>query len=354
VNRFLSQKSLLASGIIASLLGFQLRAAAQDVSLAAPAPEKTRLDYHAPAECPDAEAFKTLIGSRVPAGWEAAPEELARRIDVTIAYVEDRYVATLELVDERGERVARAVSGKLCGDAMDGIALVAALAIQARAEDAVDVTAQAAAPIPVQPTPAPASATSARAPAPPATPPAAPPVERARDEPQSALRVSARAALTTGLGLTAAPGAGLGVVYERQNARLGVALQGFWSGRVEARGVPVRFRLLAARLEGCPFVLAFARWASLEPCPFAEVGSVTGEAFVAPPAVFRGFPGSALWVAVGGAGRLVGRFGAVAIEVEGLFGVPFRRERFYVEGGDELHRLPALYGGAAAGLGVRF
>jgi hypothetical protein len=353
VTRFLSQKSLLASLIVASHLGFQRRAAAQDVPPAAPAPEKTRLDYHAPAECPDADAFKVLIGSRVPGGWEAAPEELARRIDVTIARVEDHYVAALELVDERGVRVAREVSGKLCSDAMDGIALVAALAIQARAEDAAATTTHAVAPVPAPAPPAPPPAPpapSARA----ASPPAASPVERARAEPHSGLRVSARAALTTGLGLTAAPGAGLGVVYERWNARLGLALQGFWTGRVEARGVPVRFQLLAARLEGCPFVLGLTHWASLEPCPFAEVGSVTGEAFVAPPAVYRGFPGSALWASVGGAGRLVGRLGAIALELEALFGVPLARERFYVEGGDELHRLPALYAGVAAGLGVRF
>jgi hypothetical protein len=51
---------------------------------------------------------------------------------------------------------------------------------------------------------------------------------------------------------------------------------------------------------------------------------------------------------------LVGQLGAVAIELEALFGVPLPRERFYVERGDELHRVPALYAGAAVGLGVRF
>jgi hypothetical protein len=312
-------------------------------------PERTRLEYRAPAECPDAEAFKALIRSRVPADWEAAPGELARRVDVTIARVDDRYVASLEFVDERGERVARAVSGGVCSDATDGIALVTALAIHAGAARAVDDSGHTVAPVPVEP-PVEPPAERARA----ATPPAAPRVEPVVDQAPLGLRVSARAALTTGLGLTAAPGVALGIVYERGNTRVGLALQGSWTGQVEARGVPVRFQLLAARLEGCPFVLVIARWASVEPCPFADFGTVTGEASADPPAVFRGFPGSALWLSVGGAGRLVGQFGALALELEALFGVPLPRERFYVEGGDELHRLPGLYGGAAAGLGVRF
>jgi hypothetical protein len=349
VPRFLLQPSRLVVGIIACLLGYPFRAVAQDLEFGAPVPERTRLEYRAPAECPDAEAFKALIRSRVPADWEAAPGELARRIDVTIARVDDRYVASIEFVDEGGERVAREVSGRVCSDATDGIALVTALAIHAGAADTFDDTGHTVAPFPEKP-PVEPPPERARA----ATPPAAPRVEPAADQPPVGLRVSARAALTTSLGLTAAPGAALGIVYERWNARFGVALQGFWTGQVEARTVPVRFQLLAARLEGCPFVLVIARWATVEPCPFADLGAVTGEAFAHPPAVFRGFPGSALWLSLGGAGRLVGEFGALAIELEALFGVPLPRERFYVEGGDELHRLPGLYGGAAAGIGVRF
>jgi hypothetical protein len=97
-----------------------------------------------------------------------------------------------------------------------------------------------------------------------------------------------------------------------------------------------------------------ADWASVEPCPFAELGVITGEAFEDPPTVIRGERGSAPWYAAGGFGRAVGRFGWLVVELEALLGAPLRRERFYVERGDQIHRVPAYYGAVAAGVGVRF
>jgi hypothetical protein len=293
------------------------------------------------------------VGARTPLGWEAAPGELARRIDVVITSVEDRHVATIEFVDEHGERVTRAVRGTHCSDVVDGIALVTALAIQGAKEDALALSAPASEPVPVAPSsPAMTAPTPRPGPAPP--PARAARIPRTVDESPLGLRATGRVGLTSGLGLRLAPGAGIGIVYERWNARVGVAFQGFWSGRVEASGVPARFALLTGRLEGCPYVLLLASWAALEPCPFAELGGVTGEAFEAPPDVSRGFPGNALWISAGGAGRLVGQFGALAVELEALVGAPLRRERFYVENGVQVHRLPAFYGSFSGGLGVRF
>jgi hypothetical protein len=351
VPRVFSHPSRCALGVAAIILGCHFRAAAADEELDPPKPDKIRLEYQAPAECPDAETFKGLVGARAPLGWEAGPGELARRIEVVITSVEDRYVATIELVDEQGERVRRAVRGARCSDVADGIALVTALAIQGAKEDALALSAPASEPLLAQPS-SPVMPPAPPAPAPPAAQAAR--TARAVDESPLGLRASARVGLTSGLGLSLAPGAGVGVVYERWNARIGVAFQGAWTGRVEASGVPARFTLLAARLEGCPYVPVPARWVALEPCPFAELGAVTGEAFAAPPGVSRGFPGSALWISAGGAGRLVGQFGALAVELEALVGAPLRRERFYVENGVQVHRLPAFYGSVAAGLGVRF
>jgi hypothetical protein len=345
-------------GAAAIVLGFHPRAVAQGHEPDAPQRDKIRLEYRGPLECPDAEAFKALVASRVPEGWEAAPEELARRIGVTVSGAPGSYVATIEFVDEGGERVARAVRGAECSQVVDGIAFVTALAIQSRVNEALDrsepVTMPDASPANVPaPAPPPISPIVRTEPAPkPATPKTRP--GPASERSSFGLRVSARAALASGTGPEVSPGAAIGVVYEWGYSRLGVALQGFWGGRVESEGVEARFARYSVRVEGCPFALVLADFASVEPCPLVDVGSITGEAFEDPPAVVSGYPDSAFWLTAGGVGRLVGRFGAVAVELEAVLGIPLVRESFYVEGGDVVYRVPAAYGAVAVGLGVRF
>jgi hypothetical protein len=341
---------------------FSTPAAAQSDELAVAQLEKVRIEYHAPSECPDVDAFKHLVRNRVLADWEAGPGEFARRVVVDVSSIEGQYTATVELADEAGSRGAKTVSGAVCANVVDGIALATALAIEARGQDGQEPTEVG--PVTSPPADGPADTATARAAAP--LPASASPAER-RPEPDpprpvaatggwrlSGLRLSARALLATGIGPTVAGGAALGIVIETRGARLGVALQGWRTGRMEVRDVRARFERLSARVEGCPIVLALSGWASVEPCPFVELGVVTGEAFEDPPAVIRGNRGSAPWYAAGGLGRLVGRFGRFVVELEGAAGAPLRRERFYVEGGDEIHRVPAYYGAFAAGLGVRF
>jgi hypothetical protein len=326
---------------------FSTPAAAQSGELAAAQLEKVRIEYRAPPECPDVDAFKHLVRNRVLADWEAAPGEFARRVVVDVSSTEGQYTATVELADEAGSRGAKTVSGAVCANVVDGIALATALAIEARGQDGqepTEVGPRAAAPLPASASP------EERRPEP--DPPR--PVAATGGWRLSGLRLSARALLATGIGPTLAGGAALGIVIETRGARLGVALQGWRTGRMEVRDVRARFERLSARVEGCPLVLALSGWASVEPCPFVELGVVTGEAFEDPPAVIRGNRGSAPWYAAGGLGRLVGRFGRFVVELEGAAGAPLRRERFYVEGGDEIHRVPAYYGAFAAGLGVRF
>lgn len=356
--------------VLAVALGFQSHAAAQS-ELGRETRGEARLEYRAPAECPDAAAFRALVGNRLPRGWESAQNEGARRFDVQVSGFQDRYVATLELVDERGERVTRTVDGELCASVVDGIALVTALAIQSRATEASGGQGSLGSdsgPAPTPSTTGPAESASSSAAIAPSAPrsqrntPAPRALPRVPDASPAAgyprrplgLRVSARAALSTGIGPNAAPGAALAVVYEPRGARLGLALQGFRTTGAEAQGVPVRFELWSARLEGCPFVLAISDSTSVELCPFAEFGAMTGQAFEDPPTVVRGERGTAPWISSGASGRVVGSFGALAVELEVLFGIPLRRERFYVAGGDTLYRVPAYYGGAAAGVGVRF
>jgi hypothetical protein len=357
--------------VAVAVLGLVTRSAAQDTEERAPGLDRVRVEYRAPSECPDVEAFKRLVSSRVSETWEAAPGELARRFVVEVTSLEGTYAATAEVADERGERAVKTVSGAECAHVVDGIALVTALAIQSRGgNDEPPASDAADAPAAEPPSPAPGSAASAaRTPSPVAAPASAaagdgaqarafraqPPSGHARGSPFSAgLRVSARAALATGVGPSPAAGAELGIVLEPGGARLGVVLQAFRSGRTEAHGITARFELLSARVEGCPLALVLTDWASLEPCPFAALGVMTGQAFEDPPAAIRGERGSAPWYAAGGFGRAVGRFGSLIVEVEALLGAPLRRERFYVERGGETYQVPTIYGAVAVGLGVRF
>jgi hypothetical protein len=357
--------------ILAVAHGFQSPAVAQS-EVTEETRGADRLDYRAPPECPDAAAFRALVGGRLPRGWESAQNERARPFDVQVSGFQNRYVATLQFVDERGERVARTVDGELCASVVDGIALVTALAIQSRAtatsergRGSLESDAQPALAPSATGSANPASTSAATAPSAPRkprptsqerVPSTAPDASRAAVYPRKplGLRVSGRAALSSGIGPNGAPGAALAVVYEPHGARLGLALQGFRTTRAEAQGVPVQFELWSARLEGCPFVLAISDSTSVEPCPFAEFGAMTGQAFEDPPAVVRGERGTAPWVSSGASGRVVGRFGAMAVELEVLVGIPLRRERFYVAGGETLYRVPAYYGAASAGVGVRF
>jgi hypothetical protein len=361
VPHFISKPSRLAVGAAAIVLGLQQRSAAQSDTSSAPLPDRFRIEYRAPPECPDAEIFKASVRSRVPAGWEAAPQEFARRVAVVVSGDNGGYLATVELFDERGERVTRAVHGHLCSSVVDGAALVTALAIQAREQEADLPSKPSEAPAAERSTSMPESSASGRAAAAAATglvgtAPAAPALEGAANDELSVsgVRMSARALLSSGIGPNVALGAGLGVIFERRRVRLGVAVAGFRTPRTEARGVPVQFELLSARIEGCPYVLAIAAWIVFEPCPFAEFGSLTGEAFEKPPTVVRGDRGSSAWLSTGGIGRLAGRFGAFTLDFEALLGVPLKRERFYIEGGETVHQTPPVYGAIALGFGVHF
>jgi hypothetical protein len=349
-----------AAAVAVAVVCFPAQAAAPPGELAIAQLEKVRIEYRAPPECPDASAFKGLVSSRVLANWEAAPDEFARRVVVVVSGVEGDYTATVELADEAGAQGAKTVSGAVCANVVDGIALATALAIEPRGKDGQE-------PWDAGVTPADRPAADA-ATAPAAVPPptgATPREQQAEpDSPApsaapdgfrlSGVRLGARALLATGVGPKVAGGAALGIVFEARRARLGLALQGWRTGRLETRGVRARFERLSLRVDGCPIMLAFSEWMTVEPCPFVELGVVAGEAFEDPPAVVRGNRGSAPWYAAGGLGRLVGRFGRFVVELEGAAGAPLRRERFYVERGDEIHRVPAYYGAFAAGLGVIF
>jgi hypothetical protein len=334
------RRSLGALALLPALVAPLSAAAAQ---VAEPEPrERIRIAYVAPPECPDESEFVAQVRARVATDWEAAPDELARRIDVEVSRHEARFVAMVRFVAPTGERVLRQVAGSSCTEVVDGLALITALAIGSRVEATVERT---------EAPPLPAPTPTASQPPPPAVVPAAKPHGT-----RLHVRFGASATVTTAVGPEAAFGAAAFGTLEWSRLRAGLAFGISDSGRVSANGVPADFRLIAGRLDACPVALPFAAWLWFEPCLTAELGQLRARSHEQPPRVTSGGSGSVLWAAPGAAARLVGRFDPLVLVVEGAAKAPLVREVFYVEGGgqDRVFQVPTLAFSASAGAGLRF
>lgn len=326
--------------------------------------ERIALEYDAPAECPSAAVFHDEVRSRVNGDWEAAPGEPARRIGVKVARRGERYVAAIEFRNPEGDDVTRSVAGQKCDDVVNGIALVTALAIESRVEEAMAQSEPApASEPPAAPGPKPAASTPRAAAASPAgqalpSAPVAAPAPRAaspaaRASRRTHVRFGAASVTSTGVGPDAAFGPELFAVVELSGLRFGVSGTALWSGLVHADGVAARFRRLTVRLDGCPFVIG--RALSFEPCAFAEAGSLHGEGETNARLV-NAEGGSSLWAAPGLLARLLGRVDPVVVSLELDGGVPLSRQRFGVvtDGSHESSfKVPPLIFGGDLGVGLR-
>jgi hypothetical protein len=300
-------------------------------------PERIVLVYQAPAECPDSDAFRAAVRERASGDWEARPGEAGRRIDVTVTRSGARFVAGIVFLNAEGERVARSLGGSSCADVVDGIALVTALAIQSRVEEAVARSE----PEPAKP--APSAPVRPRAPA--------SQLSSAR-ETHARFGAAARAASGTGPGPSFGPA--LFSALEWRRTRLGLAFGALWSGRVTANGVSAHYRRLSGRIDGCPYAFGTAAF-GFEPCAFFEAGSLHGEG--APGAELASTSGGASpWLVPGLLLRLVAGFEPVVVDLELGGGVPLARERFgLVVDGEErtTFQVPRFVLDGALGVGFR-
>ncbi len=315
----------------------------------APAVERIALVYSAPAECPDDAAFRSAVRARASGDWEARPGELARRITVSVAKQDEKYVAAIVFVngDGDGATVARNLSGRVCADVVDGIALVTALAIQSRVEEALARSE----PEPAQPPPAavavvkPAVAQNAPAPA---------PKSAAKPSAATRFRFGVAARVASGTAPAASFGPTVFGAVELGRARLGLSAGGLWSGSATANGVAAKYLRLSGRLDGCPYAFGTTTLA-FEPCAFFEAGALHG----------AGEPSAGLsttsggwspWLVPGVLLRLVTGFDPLVVELELGGGPPLVRERFgrIVDGQEQTtFRVPPFVVDAALGIGFR-
>lgn len=313
---------------------------------AAPPTDKVRLAYRAPPDCPDEVEFSAAVRERLPAGWEAASGELATVFEIDVVPRNERFSATIRFRDARGEPFQRAVEGASCADVVNGIALVTALAIRSRVGGVEEQTVAPPAPAPSPPSPV--------KPVERAAPPAPAPALAPR---RTFFRTGALGLLTTGVGPELAFGGGAFFGAELGSAWLGLTLGGVTSGRVHASSVPSEFRLLLARVDGCPVALRLGAKLAVEPCALLEAGSLRAETFESQPRVTRPGSGSAAWLAPGALLRFVVRFDPVILGLEGFGRFPLFHEEFYVDANgtrDAVYTVPSVTWGGAFAVGLRF
>jgi hypothetical protein len=303
-----------------------------------------RIEYTAPPDCPSEADFIEQVLIRTRRARLAGPGDLAHTLKIAIESQPGQSVARLEFVDTDSQRVEREVSGEECGEVVSGIALVTAIAIDARAEKQA---AQA--------------------------PPAGPLFERTKPPAQPPPHVTpVRGAPTASAGTRPRWDAGLGFLTTSAVApSLLYGLEAFvavgprnarWSARLTlaylkspnlnvARG-EARFQLAFARAEACPLALSPTAHLALLPCAAFDAGIMAASG--------GGVPDPKSPKAFWSGASLIGRMQLdlqdfLLFEVQGELGTPFTRERFYFEQPEATaHTVDSVRWGMGAAVGVRF
>ena len=214
---------------------------------------------------PGGERVAARVWERSTRARAALPGEFARAFRVTLALDADGSVGRVDFVDAEGAPVTRSVRGASCDEVASGIALVTALAIDARTEPGVSDATPAASP--------PARATPIMAPAPLAASPPTRPVTTS---------APSRAQLTAGIGGGyvgwLGPGGGVGVdvfvaaaLSERGPALRLSGLHVLASGSAGARAA--RFRAWGGRVDVCPLTAVTGVF-FFQPCGGVDFGSL--------------------------------------------------------------------------------
>jgi hypothetical protein len=320
-------------------------------------PEAVRIDYVAPAVCPDATAFLRLLRQRTTRFREATPSEGARTFVVRVTGLRTAFSGRLEIAGQDGSVAVRSVDSRVCGELTNALALMTALAIDPKAltpqskpaeETSTEPPPKAAADKPERQAVTPASvAAVSRAPSQSPTP-------------SSPWRWSvgvqghATFVVTPNLGY----GGDLFVDAEAPaSSALGPAVRfGVFLNQSEielASGPSARFRWIAPAIEGCPVRLkASTLRLSVHPCLALRMGVLYGEG--------RGMTQprhvASFWSDVGPLLRL--RFAAadsLNLEAQGGFMLPLYRPTFTIlDNGANTSAFSVPAVGGSVGIGMTY
>lgn len=301
------------------------------------------VEYRAAADCPSQASFEAAILARAPRAQRAA--DTARtwaRFEVHLpAPGAEKARLFVALAD--GTSQDREITADGCAEAMQSMAIIAAMILEAQPEQPVAE--------PVEPAPA-AVAPEPRAPT---------AVTAATETP--APRLPARRTwLTAALGVVAengaapSPGFGAAVSAELGSETRGVlapsvrlSLVGVQPEAVESTAGEASFRLLLARVHGCALRLG-TEAASLRFCALVEAGALTGQGIGARNERSQTMPW--LGVGLGALGDLSLR-GPFALELGGGVRNLLVHDEFVFSPGEQIHQVPVFAWNLSAGVAYR-
>jgi hypothetical protein len=267
----------LAAALLLSAAAFALSAAAHADA------QGVALRYDAPDGCPSSAAFEGAVGrfsSRVV--FEHDDDGRPRSLTVTVRERAPLFVGEVAV----GTGSVRSVEGATCGEVVDALALIAALAIDPTAKLSPPAPAAPIVPPPAAPPPAPPIPPPAP---PPPTPPPPPDLLVPEEEAVPTRAIPARwhadldaaGTLRSGIASVGVLGATLGVSLRSRSDRplapvLGVAFAYATSGPFDGTSPAATYQLFAGQLLACPVRLARVGAFSLFPCLATDVGVIQG------------------------------------------------------------------------------
>jgi hypothetical protein len=304
--------------------------------------ERFRIVYRAGSGCPDERTFVDRVASRLEGTRLASNADAdARSISVELTARETDSSGRLEFTDANGETVVRTVAGRTCDETASGLALIAALAIEA---------------LSAPPAPAQLPPTEPRIPSPPSAdaPPAGAPSADAHAP------VGFGAGVTGGVDASSAPSAGLAFgIYGELAWRAPLRFARIVARRVESEASvnerKATFTKWSARVEACPVSVAIAPRLELPACAALELGRLSGEG--QPSASLPDASSAAiLWAAAGASSGLRWEIGrSWVVSARGSAEFPLTRHKFVFKGPSEpIFEIPPVGWGAAIELGAHF
>jgi hypothetical protein len=350
-----------ATGIVAAaLLG---------ASAARADPPPIRVEYRAPAACPDVATLLDEITRRTPLARVAKPSEPALEVNARITTRRGESHGHVVLGTGR-RRVVREIASASCDEVVSAFALITALAVDPHASTTPRPPPAPTPPAPEPPAPAPAP--PAPTPAPPAPRPDAAlptanspppqPVVLAPEPPHAASTPGfwiVGVHLSTAIAVAPRPLWGGGIFVERAfdreaRASLRLAIDLAATGVIDAGPAGVSFWQAVARLDGCAFALRPLARLALSPCLRAEGGVLSG-AGILRAGLTHVEKATVPWLGIGLAPIVSVDLGRFIVEAQGGPTFPLVRRSFQFDSPDYLiHEVPPVVWSVSLGAGVRF
>ena len=303
-----------------------------------------RVNYDAPAVCPNQEAFFESVRARTDRVRKAQGNEPRVDVNVRVTRGERSFHGEMREVVNQSETSARTVDGQTCKEVTEALAFTVALSFDPEAHAPGPAEATPPAPKP-QPTTTPVT-------------PAPPPVVQPSKTPDSAplqleLGLSVLGTIVETAGF--ASGGSLSVMLLRQStpkrsSAVQLSLMYASTGLLTAPD-DHRTRFGALALDACPFRHQAAKW-ELSPCALATVGflELTGRGVAEPATVDRAWWSAGIDLQIA---FLLGR--GVVFESALAATVPLVRHRYYASSPDQvITETPAVSPLLRLGLGYRF